>query len=262
MEVDVPESVSDINVEEKPSQEEEDEVMILKEGKKDVVLMEIDVDDDEGKEKNEQSVENNLKESDEKSPIQNEENSSSQHSNGSEQLLTDKLPVPSFNVISKSISSPIVIDDEDSSSRFLPGISEDSTGGVFGFALNSRRRERSESPITVEERKIIYKSMEFDFPKIKLEPLDEPEKEGAEPEDLLFSKDEEAASSVPIVPELEEASGPEVESSVGVTAPPEVAEPVNIDLTCDDDSSDEVDGGQVPIRQMTAIDGNLTQEGK
>jgi len=241
-------------------QEDEDEVLILKEGKKEVVLMEIDVDDndDECKEKNIDNDNFEKKEIAEKSPIYNSDSSSLPVNLQSSNISTEKIPVPSFSVISKPVSSPIVIEDEDSSSRLLPGISEDSTGGVFGFALNSGRRERSESPVSVDEKRIVYKSMEFDFPRIKLEPPDElPEENVEEPIDLMFSQTTDVSTDLAkvIVPEIsvDEAGSPKPSSSVGP--------PLNIDLTGDDSSSDEVDSGPVPIGQMTAIDGNLNHEG-
>lgn len=237
-------------------EDDDDEVLILKEGKKEVVVMEIDVVDDEDGVKSDETDGNDVKNKElENSPNSPKENSSStsaptEKDSDTINTFTEKSQ-PVFNYAIYSRSPIIVNDDDDSSSNLLPGICpEDSVGGVFGFALNSGiSRVRAESPEQDDEKRIVYKSMEFDFPKIKIEPPDTyevtpepvPEVDAVlESEGVIFHSSEErnASSSQTLVEDLEP-----------------------IDLTGDDDSLDAIDGPR-PLNHMTSIDGNLHQEGE
>lgn len=222
-------------------EEDDDEVLIVKEGKKEVVLMEIDVDDEDGlsEAKPDENNDNEKNKLVENGPDFTKESKSTESSN----IIVSEKPVPNYSILGRSVSSPIIVND-DSSSNILPGISEESASGVFGFALNSGiLRERSESPEPVEEKRIVYKSMEFDFPRIKIEPLDPVSDDVAEG-DLVGQETSEVQMDQPIEP-------PE---TVIIDEP--------IDLTADDDDSmDFCDGSKPPLHQMTSIDGNLHQEG-
>ncbi|OXA40463.1 Polyadenylation and cleavage factor 11 [Folsomia candida] len=222
-------------------EDDDDEVLILKEGKKEVLVEVMDIDDVDDEGEGEKEDENNDNEKNKEIEIGPEEinTTATATESTSDDVLSnaDRLPVLNYSIISRPISSPIVVND-DSSSNLLPGISEDSSGGVFGFALNlGNIRERSESPEQVDEKRIVYKSMEFDFPKIKIEPPDDYDDV---PDDVV-STPNLMAMPTPIV-ELSSDQDP-------------------IDLTGEDDSVDECDGPPPrSLHQMTSIDGNLHQE--
>ncbi|CAL8089630.1 unnamed protein product [Orchesella dallaii] len=217
-------------------EDEDDEVLIIKEGKKEVVVMEIDIDDDD--------VEKN----DTVNEIVNEEN----HSIDLERKTDDNLIQKDDNIQTDSatsgidnaldntrnelVQSPILIDED---STFLPGLSEDAEGWVFGFAREVRREIITDQE---SETKIIYAPMKFDIPRIKVEPLDEDEpttEETLNPDEFLSNLQPYLSSSV---------------------RSPGGSEPMNVDLT-EEDSLDAVDSGARLVNQTrTSIDGNLQHE--
>lgn len=226
-----------------PSPEDDDEVLILKEGKKEVVLMEIDVvDDEEGKKdelnnepKNKTVELNGLTTSPEKKSKEGDDNDS----------ISTENPAPNYTIFRNDVDSPIVVND-DSSSNVLPGISEDSSVGVFTFALGIGR-EGSDSPVAIDEKKIVYKSMEFDFPRIKIEP----------PDDDVPEHDLDTA---PAIPEGEEVGEGDVPAPVIVEPPVGTNADEPIDLTADDDNS--VEPYKPALHQTTSIEGNVHVDGK
>lgn len=232
------------------NQEEEDEVLIIKEGKKEVVVMEIDIDDDDV-EKHNSSVNVLVNEEDKSNDIVNigsktdDDVTVKENYNSEKECVKDIADDSSLdNTATRNslVQSPILIDED---STFLPGLCDETEGGVFGFALGSgSQTDRSTEQSEVDEKRIIYEPMKFDMPVIKLEPVDE-------------QTIEEDAAMVPddFILNLQRLA------SLGDKGPEDV-EPMNIDLT-EEDSTDAVDSGARLVTQIrTSIDGNLQHEGK
>ncbi|ODN00140.1 Pre-mRNA cleavage complex 2 protein Pcf11, partial [Orchesella cincta] len=218
--------------------EDDDEVLIIKEGKKEVVVMEIDIDDD---------VEKN----DTVNEIVNEENHSIDMERKTDNVLIEKdddiqtdgatsvIDNALDNTRNDSVQSPILIDED---STFLPGLSDNAEGCVFGFARNTEAAQREIRMEQDLDTKIIYTPMKFDIPPIKIEPPDEepvPE-ETTNPDEWLSNFQPYLSSSA---------------------RSPGGSEPMNVDLT-EEDSTDAVDSGASRLvnQIITSIDGNLQHE--
>jgi len=218
--------------------EEEDEVLILKEGKKEVVVMEIDVEDEPS------STENTVK-NDEKE--KNELNSVVENIS----LSTTDPTSPTDRVVDPSIDSQAHVVEPISSTcgeNSLPGISDEiemtepgaKPGDIFSIALSTR-----ETPLGMNSPNrstaatngtnffddlpsYALLPMKFDFPRIKVEPVD---------------------PDVP--PATPTVGGDDGDPEIQVTG-----SLIDIDLTADDTSMDEVDSGMT----RTEIDGNSAVE--
>lgn len=235
-----------VNVPKAEEKEDDDEVLIIKEGKKEVVVMEIDIDDDDvGKQKNNSvtlseedgsKIVNGETKKTDNNVIEKETINNVEHDK--KDCNDDRTALDSSNV-----PSPIIIDED---STFLPGLTDETEGGVFGFALGSGSDSQPDrSTQESVEKKIIYEPMKFDMPPIKLEPPDEELSSDNAP----LNPDEFLSTFTPFLP-------------VG-SGNPDEAEPMNIDLT-EEDSVDAVESCARPaVTQIrTSIDGNLQHEGK
>lgn len=237
---------NEIKEDEPEAEEEDDEVLIIREGKKEVVVMEVDIDDDDV-EKNTSSVNFLVNDEDKSNNVINEtktdDNVTDKENYNSEKNVNNCSDNSSLDVNATRTSlvpSPILIDED---STFLPGLCDEAEGGVFGFALGTGSQKEIPTDPGEEDKKIIYEPMKFDMPPIKLEPPDDPVQEEATtlPDDFMSNLQPFLASSG--------------------NKSPGGSEPMNIDLT-EEDSTDAVDSGARLVTQIrTSIDGNLQHEG-
>lgn len=236
----------------KPEIKDDDEVVILREGPKEVVLGVVDLDivEDEAKQPEAaQVVGNSIAPEAEASPMELEDAAGATKTNSS------------YTVI-----PPVVIDViEDGEDSNIPGIASHGDGGgvlegsIFGFALNSDSSHGA-TP-TVESNPIVYEPMKFDFPKIKEEPVEwqdiaedqiimstlfPPVSSGAEPMDITLDDEDESGIDAP-------GSSNETPNDSRPNVIPD------IDLTVEDD----VESIPVAPRPVVAeIDGNVQYRGK
>lgn len=234
--------------EDKPEAEavDDDEVLILKEGKKEVVLMEIDIDDEEPSASTNKEVKNsNEKMSVEK--IENEKNETENNNN----LIENVSNNTKNDSNTKLAVSPIVIQVEDD---YIPGLTNLQDGsGVFDFALSSggENAQNSESDLPL----ILYKSMQFDFPKIKTEP---PEWDSVDENQVIMSKEYLVDSNQePMDITLDDDDSP---SQPQVDETSQKNNNFDVDLTVDDDeaSSQSMQSNSL----VSAIDGNMEMRSK
>jgi hypothetical protein len=234
-----------------PPEDDEDEVLILKEGKKEVVLMEIDVEDDdnptnvviEGEElKNQDSIIRNDKKEIDSTIVEHEKNNTKE---------TESLPVMA-SLSSQSILSPIVVNDDEESNSNIPGLAtSDKNSGVFGFALGLDSSQ-GQQPTSEEPKRIVYNSWQFDFPKIKIEP---PGWDEIDESQVIMSKDYQVNENQdPLNITLDEENEDSQSQHSGQVAADK--ESVDIDLTGDDDVATTSVGALV-----AEIDGNLEFKG-
>ena len=254
-------------METEPPVEEEDEVLILKEGKKEIIVMEIDVDEEDGTGSTSETAEEKSK------VVELDEDQSNDAETTTKELPSDKdnlepsLPMNVNNSSYKILSPPLInVDDEvdENSNSNIPGmfgsteLSTTDGSSIFGFALNSDSSQGFPSPSRQEkDRKvIIYENMKFDFPKIKEEPI---EWDSVAEDQVIMTTLEANVSETPMDVDItldDEDSGPA--APLAVSSPQtRPAKDFDIDLTNEEDDVETAHSNAV----FSGIDGNLLFKG-
>jgi len=144
--------------------DDDDEVLIIREGPKEVVLMEVDIAEDD-------DTSTKMKGNDMETGVDHLPPSTGiDIATGVNEESVVTAPKPSASYV---VLSPVVIDVVEDENSNIPGIAslDGLQGNVFGFALNSSHA--STTPAATEEsRAVVYEAMKFDFPKIKEEPIE------------------------------------------------------------------------------------------